>query len=89
LFQYPLVDRLGFWLSAPKPDIAGTMFQYPLVDRLGFWHDDWRWVEQLATVSVSSGGSIGVLVSVVLSAIQGILCFSILWWIDWGSGSND
>ena len=37
-FQYPLMDRLGFWGIA-QPYVAGAedVFQYPLMDRLGFW----------------------------------------------------
>jgi len=38
LFQYPLMDRLGFWgvvIGAWWLTVA--VFQYPLMDRLGFW----------------------------------------------------
>ena len=37
-FQYPLMDRLGFW-GGRSGEIDGVhlMFQYPLMDRLGFW----------------------------------------------------
>jgi len=37
-FQYPLMDRLGFW--GPVASMTGVniiKFQYPLMDRLGFW----------------------------------------------------
>jgi len=38
MFQYPLMDRLGFW-GTELIDLAGQLptFQYPLMDRLGFW----------------------------------------------------
>ena len=38
LFQYPLMDRLGFWgPHAHQSYHYAVEFQYPLMDRLGFW----------------------------------------------------
>ena len=38
LFQYPLMDRLGFWGRGTAYAFGGAvLFQYPLMDRLGFW----------------------------------------------------
>ena len=38
LFQYPLMDRLGFWGQWQKRSRGFIFrFQYPLMDRLGFW----------------------------------------------------
>ena len=38
LFQYPLMDRLGFWgRRRADCDRGHSGFQYPLMDRLGFW----------------------------------------------------
>ena len=37
-FQYPLMDRLGFWGHQPvRVRGVAPQFQYPLMDRLGFW----------------------------------------------------
>ena len=38
IFQYPLMDRLGFWGEIPtRTNRRDAKFQYPLMDRLGFW----------------------------------------------------
>ena len=38
IFQYPLMDRLGFWgMPVTASTAALPLFQYPLMDRLGFW----------------------------------------------------
>jgi len=63
LFQYPLVDRLGFWGSL-------SVIAHPLPRSFSIlWWIDW-----------GSG---------LEAAMQAnpLLSFSILWWIDWGSGS--
>ena len=58
-FQYPLMDRLGFWgleTETILPD--GQLFQYPLMDRLGFWGlllQDGQLL--LKVISVSADGS--------------------------------
>ena len=37
-FQYPLMDRLGFWGHPRSVNTCHPVrFQYPLMDRLGFW----------------------------------------------------
>jgi len=57
-----MVDRLGFWDSTMIDILTILLFQYPLVDRLGFWDGVTSLPHTCHPVSVSSGGSIGVLV---------------------------
>ena len=70
MFQYPLVDRVGFEGYGDWCDECGVIkFQYPLVDRVGFEGNDttalsrvidrfsilW-WIELVLRVAVAVGG---------------------------------
>ena len=59
MFQYPLVDRVGFEGTDAGPDTRRAgLFQYPLVDRVGFEGEPGRSDALVQRpVSVSSGGS--------------------------------